>query len=59
MEKEPIRCSKCIACKTKPCESIYNEDGECWKGDPTQQVSFIEIASKIADTIAEHTEEET
>jgi hypothetical protein len=53
MKEAPQPCTNC----PKPCESIYNEDGECWKGDPTQQVSFIEIASKIANTIAEHTEE--
>jgi hypothetical protein len=27
-EAEPK--SICDACQDKPCESIYNEDGECW-----------------------------
>lgn len=54
-EAEPK--NPCANCETKPCiNNPYNTDGECWNHD-TQEVSFIEIASKIADKIAEHTDE--
>lgn len=58
MKETPQPCTNCPA-KCPEGYNPFNPDCEILPTNPTQQVSFIEIASKIADTIAEHTEEET
>jgi len=52
-KEQPSEVSKCATCIAKPCESIYDDEGECWN-NPTPYISewqkTIEMVQDEKDT---------